>query len=65
MIFLVAFVFLERLDPGPSLRLRLIFISKREIVAGLSLVTPMFPARFIFPNEPVTFWAPGVDFLCP
>lgn len=52
-ISLVAFVFLR--DLGLGLSLRLTYISKREIVAGFSLIILMIPIRCVFLGGFVAF----------
>ncbi len=55
--FLMAFIFLE--DLGLGLSLRLTCINKRKIVAGLSLVfISIVPTGFVLFSRSVAFWAP-------
>lgn len=55
---LVTFIFFRGL--GLGLGLTLTCINKREIVARCSLI---IPTKFILLGGPMTYWAPGVDFL--
>lgn len=60
--FWIAYIFLRGL--GLGLSLRLICISRSEIMAKLSLVISMISTRFVFLSGSVALCAPRVGLLC-
>lgn len=61
-IFLIAFVFLGGLGLSLNLRLTLTCISRRGIVAGLSLIILMISAEFIPFGGFIALLTSGIDF---